>query len=256
MADACITSEYFSGQGALLLAERDAGGVPTGFREVGNVSALTVGIETTEFEHKESCTGVRGIDLTIVQELAATATFTMESLSKENLSLALFGSDSAVAAGSVADEIKKGYHDLWTALDYINITTATLVVGNDATPTITYTEGTDYEVDLKAGAIKVLSTGAISDAQDLYFDYDYSAQENIQALTSGSKPVRYARFQGLNTADSDKPFVVDMFKMQVAPLAELALINDEIAQMEVETELLSDALQTTASKYFQIKKVA
>ena len=35
---------------------------------------------------------------------------------------------------------------------------------------------------------------------------------------------------------------------------EVALINDEIAQMEVEFEVLSDPLQSSASKFFTIRK--
>lgn len=253
MANACVTSKYFSGQGALLLAERDGSGNPLGFRPVGNISDLTIGIETEQFEHKESCTGVRATDLTIIQETSANVSFTMESLDKENLALALFGTSATVAASSVTDEAVIGYHDLWSALANVDVST---VVVTDVGGATTYTEDTDYVVDYTAGSIKVLSTGAITDTQSLEVDYAYGAQEDIQAFTSGSKPVRYARFQGINTADNDKPFVVDIFKLELSPLAELALINDEISQMEVEAEALSDALQSSASKFFKIRKGA
>lgn len=253
MTNACIENQYFSGQGALLLAERETDGSPKGFREVGNISALTLGVETTEFEHKESCSGVRGIDLTIVQEINATMSMTVEHISKENLSLALYGSNSAIAGASVTDEPVVGHHDLWTRLENIKVSA---VVVTDVGGATTYTLGTDYEENLESGTIKVLSTGAITDSQALEVDYTYAAQDDVQGVVSGVAPIRWARFEGLNTADSNKPVVIDMFKVSMQPLAELAMINDEITQMEVEGKVLSDALRASGSNYFRIRKVS
>jgi len=254
MTNACVVNQYFSGQGALLLAERDVLGNALGFRPVGNVSALTIGIETTVFEHKESCTGVRGIDLEIVQEVAASMTFTMESLDRENLALALYGGSSAITGASVSDELVTAHHDLWMPLD--NLKVSAVVVGDDATPTITYVLDTDYELNSEAGTIKVLSTGAITDLQVVFVDYTFADQDDVQALLTGTAPQRWARFEGLNTADAEKPVTVDAFKLSVQPLAELALINEEITQMEVEATVLSDELRVTGSKYFSIRRVA
>lgn len=252
--NACTTNQYFSGQGALLLAERDVSGNPTGFRPVGNVSALTLGVETTTFEHKESCSGVRGIDLEITQEVNATLAFTMESLDKDNLALALYGTGAALTGASVTDETITGYHDLWTGLN--NIKVSTVVIRDAATGLVTYVEGTDYEVNLEAGAIKVLSGGGIADAEALFADYDFATQDEVQGVLSGTPPIRWARFEGLNTADANKPVVIDVYKASMQPLAELALIQDEVAQMEVEAKVLSDAQRASGSKYFRIRKIA
>lgn len=253
MANACTSSQYFSGQGALLLATRNATtGAAEGFREVGNVSALTLGVETTTFEHKESCSGVRGIDLEIVQEINVSASFTLESMSPENLALVLYGSSSTVAGGSVTDEQIPLYHDKWMPL--ANIDVSNVVVGDDATPTTTYVVGTDYEINLAAGSIKALSTGAITDGQVVFVDYDNGGHSEVEAVESGTPPTRWARFEGLNTADTDKPVVIDFYKMSIQPLAELALITDEISQAEVESKVLSDALRQTGSQYFSVKK--
>ncbi len=251
-SNACVQSQYFSGQGAFLLADRDGSGNPLGFRPVGNVSALTLAIETTEFEHKESCTGARATDLIIVQEISATITVTMESLLRENLALALFGSSSAIPAGSVVDEAVVARHDLWVRLDNIDVT---VVVVTNVGGAIVYVEGTDYLCNEKAGTLFVLSTGAITDAQDLEVDYTFAAQDDVQAVLTSTGATKFARFEGLNTArDPNSSMVVDVFKAQVSPLAELALINDEVSQMEVEFEVLSDPLQSTTSKFFTIRK--
>jgi len=254
MSDACVENQYFSGQGAILVGERDAvTGLPMGLRPVGNVSALTLGVETTTFEHKDSCTGVRGIDLEIVQELNASMSMTMESLFKENLSLALYGTDSVITGASVTDEALLGYHDLWSPLAHIQVSA---VIITDVGGSTTYVLDTDYEVNEVSGTIKVLSTGAITDGQALEADYTFVTQDNIEAVTTGTPPIRFIRFEGLNTADLNKPVVIDVFKVSMQPLAELALIQDEIAQMEVESKILSDSKRATGSKYFNIRKVA
>jgi len=67
--------------------------------------------------------------------------------------------------------------------------------------------------------------------------------------------ILYGRFEGLNTAlDPNSSMVVNAFKIQVQPLAELALISDEVTAMEVEMKVLSDPLQTGTSKFFEIRK--
>jgi len=252
MANACTSNQYFSGQGALLLASRDVTGAALGFLPVGNVSALTLGVDTTTFEHKESCTGVRGTDLEIVQEIKVSASFTMESLSKENLALALFGSSSTVVGAPVLDEQIPLYLDKWMPLANINV--SSVVVGDDALPTTTYVEGTDYQVNLAAGSIMALTGGAITDGQVVFVDYTAGGHDEVEAVETGSPPERWARFEGLNTANSDSPVVVDFYRMSMQPLKELAMITDEISQMDVEAKVLSDAFRTTGSKFFSIKK--
>jgi hypothetical protein len=254
MTTACVNSQFFSGQGALLLAQRDeADGTPQGFIEVGNVSSLTLGVETTTFEHKESCTGARGVDLEITQETNVSMNFTMESLNRANLALSLFGTSQSVSGVSVTDEQVETFHDKWVQLSHIKV--SSVVVGDDAVPTTTYTLGTDYELDADAGAIKTLSTGTIGATQVVFVDYAFATQDEIEAVVSSAPPLRWGRFHGLNTADSDKPFVVDVYKMSMQPLAELALINDELAQMDVEARVLSDAFRVTGSKFFSIKRI-
>ena len=253
MTTACTSTSYYSGQGALLLADRDGNGDPTGFLEVGNVSALTLAVETTVFEHKESCSGTRGVDLELTQEINITATITMESLNKENLALALYGTSSIVAAASATAESHVSYHDKWIGMDNIKIST---VVVKDVTDVTTYVLDTDYEVNLETGSIRVLSTGSITDLDVLHIDYDFAVQDDVQAITTSSAPQKYARFEGLNTADTDKAIVVELFKMSIQPLAELALINEEISQLEVEAKILLDTTKTAGSQYFTIRKIA
>lgn len=249
MANACVQSLYFSGQGTILVADRDVNGNPTGFVPVGNVSSLSINVDRTVFSHKESCSGVRAVDLELTQEINASLSMVMESLNKENLALALYGTASSVAAGSVVDEAVTARLDKWVPLAHLGV--SAVLVTNSA-GNITYVAGTHYEVNADAGSIMALSTGTITAAQALLVDYSFVAEEVVQTLTTGVAPIKWLRFEGLNTVDN-KRVVIDIYKWSVAPLAELGVINDEIAQMTVEGAVLSDATKVSGSKFFRIR---
>lgn len=263
MTTAFRNSRYFSGQGVLLLADRDVNGAALGFEAVGNVSDLTLAIETEEFEHKESQTGARAVDLTIVQEINATISMTLESLDRDNLALALFGSNTGdITAGSVIDEALTAKLEKWIPLANVGVS---MIVLTDMAGTTTFLEGAgeNYVEDLDAGAIflfnaadQATATNAIAEDDPLLVDYDFVVQEQVDAVLNSAGATKWARFHGLNTVDNPAtPVVIDIFKAQIQPLSELALINDEIAQMEVELKILQDPLQVSeTSKFFKLRQ--
>ena len=255
-----ITSRYFSGQGILLVADRDTvTGEPQGFRNVGNVPELTLGIEQEVLEHKESTTGQRATDLRLTQETNVSFAATLEHLDPENLALVLYGNTSAVASGSAAAEEVEAFLGATVALDNIDVTNV-VVKGPSGTPT--YELDKNYRVNAEAGSLFILSdadqtaasaTANISASELLEVDYDYAAYSEIDALETG-RPEVWFRFEGLNTTeDPQKSVVVEIFKTAVDPLEELALIQDEIAQFTLEGTALQDATRSSGSQFFNVK---
>jgi hypothetical protein len=153
---------YFSGQGVVYAATRNANGsVPAdGFRDLGNVPSLRLTLETDVLEHKESRSGSRQSDLRIVRERTASVTMTLESFTKENLMMLLFGTSQVVAGATVADEVfpTVAVGDV-VALNHTNLTSFTSLADNVAAP---LTLGTHYTVDLKGGMVTMLATRAHS----------------------------------------------------------------------------------------------
>lgn len=327
---------YFSGQGVVLVGERDSNGKPKNLVPVGNVSALSIAIETTALEHKESQTGSRGIDLRLTTETKATLTMNMENFIGDNLKIALRGTSTEEAASSVTGEalpygipgaiaplerIKVSsvvidnpagnpltlYTNDQTAFDYkLNADSGSIQLndgsiqpfdqittgGSEATgvavgdpTTITVTGHTaavgDYFVgsgfagadaalvenlpfkiiaiagdvlslDVDTTGKDITSTTVVSyiSSEGLVADYSYAAQNLVDALTEGSQE-RYLRFEGLNTADENRPVVVEVFKFATDPLQELALIGDEVQNFQLVGNVLADPLQATGSKFFK-----
>lgn len=243
----CVNT-YYSGQGIFYVGDRDGSGNPTGLRSLGNVPSMEISIDVTKFEHKESCSGTRAVDLTIVQEKNGTFTMTLENHSAKNLALALWGADTVVTGTTVTDEAVTAYHDKVSLLANINLTAASVTVtGGGGTPT--YVEDTDYTIDYKNGTLTALSTGAIADLASILVDYTFGTYTRVDAMTLTSQE-KYLRFEGLNTVDN-KTVVVDIFKASFDPVATLPLLNDEIQQIELTGNILYDSLQTGGSNYFQ-----
>lgn len=253
----CANNYYFSGQGSLMAAERHTDGTPKGFTRLGNVPSLEISIEVTKFEHKESCTGQRAIDLTIVQEKNGTFTMTLENFTPFNLALAAWGEQSevALAAGATFD-VTPWAADQPHFIDAISLSAVNTVTYDPAGTPVVLVSGTDFTVDLEYGTITFLGTGAaagwsLDGTETVEVDYDSSAYANMNALTTTSQQ-RWLRFEGLNTID-EQAVVVDMFKADLDPLTGLALINEEIASMEITGNLLIDNLQSGNAKYFRVR---
>lgn len=253
------TSDYFSGQGVVLLGTRDpATGKGSQFIPVGNVSELKLAVATAVTEHKESQTGQRGIDLRLTTEVKATLSMTMENYNPSNLALALRGSTTKSAGATVTDEAGKFVPGTVIPLARISVSAVTIQKG--ATTLVAYAAGTstapdgewDYKMNLEAGSVywaATPKTSGLVTGDDITVDYTYATQHNIEALTSSASE-KYMRFEGLNTADGNKSVVVEVFRFLTDPLKELSLISDNIQSFALEGSVLLDATQT-GSKYFR-----
>lgn len=256
-----MANNYYSGQGSLYIAERnEATGRPLGFLAVGNVPELTINIETTKIEHKESETGSRLVDLTLVTEKKGTFEFVLENLNLENLAMGLWGSKATVAGDTVAAEVitaSKNSVGMRYPLANPQVSAVT-VNGSGGTPT--YTVTTDYTVDAKNGVISIVPGGAIATALaalvdpattlDLEVDYTYGGYIKVDAFTQAQAPTRWLRFEGINTVDGST-VIVDMFKAQFDPLTGYGLINEELGSVTMAGSVLADALQPGDSKFFR-----
>lgn len=256
-----MTDRYWRGQGACYISDRDpVTGQPTGgFRFLGNVPMLKVGLTTQEVKHQESYTGQQLTDLKIETSKEATINIQLESFDKDNLALALFGTSTLIAGATVSGETLIGYVGKTTPLANINLTTFTSLT--NAGGTTTYVLGTDYTVNLATGSISIPRTGStITDGSSLRANYVCGNSEKVSAFTKVNKEY-WLRFEGLNTAESNNPVVLDMYRTRFMPTKELSLImNDQnLSSLELDGEILYDAKQpdTTADgRFFRERQLA
>lgn len=251
-----VSTEYFSGQGIVYLAELTSE-VPQGFVDVGNCPDLKVSLEVSTFEKKESRTGSRLTALRQTTDKKATIAFVLDSFSKENLRTALFGALTTVATGAVTDSPITAR--LGKVVPLPDIKVSSVVVKDAATGLITYELDKNYTVNLETGSLYIMTAAEqtaasaaspIAESDALEVSYSRADQVNIESFGEAEK--EYAlRFEGLNTADNNEPVVVTAHRVRLSPLKTLALISDETGTLDMEAPILA----TTAGKFVTIRKL-
>lgn len=246
---------YFSGQGEVLIAERNADGTNGGFIVLGNVPDLKLAIAPSVLEHKESRSGNRSTDKRLQTELKVTASITLENLNSANLGIALRAAANDIEGDDVTAHPAKVHLGKIISLPHADV--SAVAVKKGATVLVAYTnEATPYDYKLNGpmGSIQWAATPTTSgllEGDAVAIDYTYGDQKQVEALTNAAKDY-VLRFEGLNTADENKPVIVEVHRFSADPLKELALISDTIGQFVLEGSVYPDATKGDGlSKYFR-----
>lgn len=230
---------YFSGQGKVFVAPLIAG-VPGEFRWVGNVPDFKPAFDTTKLEHKESHSGQRLLDKVLTTENKATVTMELEDWSPENLALATRGKPQTTASGTVPTGTPETSPailvsgSIW-ALKHQKVS-AVVVKDSSATPVTVDTA--DYTVDADFGTITMVDVTGYT--LPLTASYSYAQVSNVAFFTQPITEVA-VRFEGVNTADSNKKVLVELYRLALDPTKELGLITDEFGKFTLEGSVLLDA---------------
>lgn len=249
-----MANTYYSGQGSVYASERNAtSGVPLGFIAVGNVPELEISIEVTKYEHKESESGSRAVDLSIVQEKKGTFRMLVENVTLENLAMGFWGAtvDRAAETDEQITLVAPTDLSLGMALPIGNTNVSAVDVGTGAGLS-DHTIDVDYTLDLRYGTITPIDGGAITGGSTIHVQYTTAAiTKSVKAFSENSLE-RYIRFEGLNTIDGADDVLVNLFKVQLDPISGYQLINEELAQLEITGSLLYDDKQTDdTNRYFE-----
>ncbi len=115
-----------------------------------------------------------------------------------------------------------------------------------------FVEGTDFDIDDPWGTL-ILRGNPVLGGNDLDVAYEHLGYVNTDALTVLSQE-RYLRFEGLNTVDG-LPVLVEIYKASFDPLTGFALINEEIAQITLNGNMLIDEGRPTGDQFFRWRQV-
>lgn len=231
-------SFYASFQGRVFLGKRDALGNPIEVRSPGNVAELKLSLKTDVVEHFESQTGQRSLDHRMIKQKSATVMLTIEEFTKENLSLALYGSHVATAGGNVIAEPLPNPVVIGDRYVLAHPKVSSLVVRDSAVSPATLDVGDEYTVDADFGAIQFLNVTGFT--QPFKASYAYGAVTEIGIFTQ-PLPERFLRLEGINTAQGNAKVLVELYRIAFDPLKELGLITEEYNKFELEGSLLADS---------------
>jgi len=245
---------YFSGQGRVYIGARDAAGNPQGLSYVGNVPELKVSLSVETLEHQESTSGQRLTDLQLIKTKKGEFSCTLEELVPVNLELALYGTTTQVAAGTVTGEalpnpVTPG------SLYLLAQQNVSSVVVRDSSATPQTLPSTQYTVNAKHGSIVIndATTGGPY-TEPFTVDYAYGTAQSTAMFTQ-PLPERWVRFEGLNTADGNREVVIDLYRVAINPANELSVITDELLKFELSGQVLADTLKPAAGDLGQFGRI-
>jgi hypothetical protein len=205
----------------------------------------------------ENESGDKRIDLRIDTGLNVTASMTLENINKENLLLAFDGSTTTVSGATVTAEAHVAYKGRAFPLNKANITAFTSLTPDPAGTA--YTAGSDYIITPPSNIIYIPPTSTIDDADPVLANYTCGSSEVVYAFNSAPTD-KYLFFDGLNTVDTKKPVIVELFKCSIDPAAQTALIADDLINLELSMTVLYDTLNDKSGAdfggFFQVTQTA
>lgn len=235
----------YIGSGKVYL--REIGG-SAGLIEVGNCSALSFGVTEESKELKDYTQPGGGTYNEVKRVSAVEASVTMHDLSPANLARALYGSTSAITSAAVTDESHAGVQPG----DFVPTDELPSEITSVKVAAVSMVEGTDYEV--RPGGVYIIPGGSILADDTILISYTKAAADVVEALTSSGKEYEML-FDGLNEARSGKRTRVRAWRVKIGAAANLGLIGEEYAALEVTGKLLKDTTKTGAgvSQYFKVE---
>lgn len=240
----------FLGSGKMYLEDLDN---PQGLIFIGNCSSLEYAAEPEEIEEKDYTSPGGGLDNSVQRISSVSVNYEARHFKAANMARALFGSSTDVASGTITAEEHKAYPG---ALLLLANPGATEIVITETTGSTPLVEGEDYVIN-SAGMPEILddSSIVIAGGVDVKVAYKHEKYATIQALVASGKRYRQV-FLGLNEARSNKPVVIEVFRVNHSP-ANLSFIGDEFQGMTFSAKVEKDPTKTGSgvSQYLTIKDV-
>lgn len=238
---------YTLGRGKVYF-DRFADGTKTkqGERYFGHTPEFSITAEPESLDHWNADDGVKTKDESVLLQVTRSFSFTTDSIVPENLALFFIGdasvitdAGSSVTAEAIDDVTQDHYYQLGaTAANPAGVRKVSAVTVNDdtsGTPT-TFTEDTDYTVDLDLGRIYVVEGGAIVDGTNLRIDYTVDASSRSQVVSKNKQINGALRFVSFNAKGAQRDYFMPYVRLQ--PTGDFALKSDEWQMLGFQGEIL------------------
>lgn len=240
-------TQLFSPQGVIQVGERNATtGVVTKYMDLGNAPELSVSLSTETEEVKESTTGERLPLARLDKAKSAEISVSLHSFDAKTLAILMRSTVEDVASGTVSSETLPS---ALVADDIVKLAhpfVSSVVVTDSAGSTATVSTS-DYQVDAEGGLIRLVDVSGYT--QPFKVAYSYAAAENA-AMFTGAKKSYELVFSGVNTARSNEPLRVELYKVEFDPAANLPFITNEVGVFELKGSLLIDDTKDASDDTF------
>lgn len=211
----------------------NADGSDGGYVQVG-ASEATIEEKTTIKERKGAGkTNMGQILSTAAIKEPATFAITLTEASDDVVAMALLGTkgDASQGAGSASDEAVTAKLGGFVRLAKGKITGGTVVVTNSA-GTVTYDEGTDYDINHTVGMIMAKPGGAIADDAALKVNYDYEAWTGTVITGSTQPTIRVAILLDGRNHDTGEDGILEVDEVTITPEGGMNFIKTDFGEVK------------------------
>lgn len=239
-----LNDNYYSGQGDVLIALRDASGNPGSFFMIGNAPKFELAHEVQRRKHQESRSGGRLTDKIQSTSKGGRINITFEDIRKDNVALLLGGSKVSLGSGSYTSGSPDTFPTGLVVGSIVKLAkpnASSLVIKDSAGTPVTLTLNTHYRIlDADFGLVQILSLGSLT--QPFKAEYSYAATDVVTALTANDDTEYFVYGTMLNTEGSptDQKIGVSVYRVVFDPAQLLALINNEQGSFDISGEILRD----------------
>ena len=197
--------------GAIYLEEYAADGSLGNKIYPGTTDVVSFNTDLEKIEHNDTEEEVQVLDGEDVTKRNMTIAFQTADINDTFNRLAYLSSEAALtqtAQTATAVVIASALADKVEDIGYKDITT---LVVKDVLDTTTYTEGTDYTYDRKWGTLIVLSTGSITDTDEIHLTVTANAITDGKSLTSFAVDKREYRmtYQGRSSKGRNEKHIFE-----------------------------------------------
>ena len=216
---------------------------------MGNISEFTTSFDEEKKELKNYQGG--GGNANVLTNISGiTGNIKAHDFLAANIAKALRAAVKLAATADVADEMHTVFAKEDELVPFANIpdlsSDVTVVDGAGNT---TITAGEHYEIT-KSGIRFLMDVASLTSIKVTYKSLDAQV---VQALVESGKD--YTLFmEGLNDAQSGKPFTIRVHRIKFSPAQNLGFISEDFAELDMPFEILSDPRQTGngISRFMQI----
>lgn len=238
----CMAYEFLSLQGKANLA-RNIDGKATILTELGNLTALNIGIGTDTTKIKESKTGKRQDVLEIEKGKEVTVEMTLNEQTKHDVALAFSAEVVKTSGKTISDKpigntLKVGDK---VKLDGFNLSDVSLV--DNARKTLE--KGKHYQIDEKFGLITILSLEDVTQPLKATFTEGDLTSSVMFSLPSNAE--YYFLFEGINSID-DKKLAVELWRFKPSANGNMGFINEELGELQIKGSCLADTQKQEDAK--------
>jgi hypothetical protein len=247
-----LKSNYFSGQGDVLIAKRSSAGIPGSFFLAGNAPKFEVKPTMERREHRESRSGSRLVDKIQTTTKGGTLDITFEDIRKDNLALLLSGKKVTLSAGSFTSGSPDTFPSGLVVGSIVKLTrpnASSIVVKDSAGTPATLTLDTHYRIlDADHGLIEILSLGSF--VQPFKAEYSYGQTDTVTAFEANDDDEYWVYFAGVNTEGSpDQKIGMDIYRVVFNAAELVALINEEQGSFDISARILRDDVRAADANF-------